>query len=311
MKRRTRKFVVAAGMFTIDGGAGPPALEGGLVSYPTRDGQAEAYRSDPNSGRPLGQVVVVHEVWGLSRSIRDACDRLSRRGFVAVAPFLYWRDKQLFSSERIREGMKLVWDLTIEERYRPRVLAAALRKGHASEETGSMLRTFYDNGFRRQLLQDLNSLASHLQKENPDLRTGAMGFSMGGRLALQLASSFPGMAACVAYSADPVRGAALAKLRSPLLLLYGSRDTFMTRNLGAFVQEAVAKGRELELKIYPSAGHEFFDPGNKKEYRAGAAEDAWGISADFLLKRLSAEARPRAVRHSRKNSGRPSAEQGV
>jgi len=266
-------------------------LKDGFVNYPTKEGWAEAYRSDPKSGRRLGQVVVVHEVWGLTPSITDACDRLSRQGFLAVAPVLYWRDKELFTPERIREGMRLVWDLTLEERYQPRLLAAALTKGLASRETGSMLRTFYDKGFRRLLVQDLVSLAGHLRKESPNLRIGAMGFSMGGKLSMQLAGSFPELAACVAYAAEPPRGQALAKIRSPLLLVYGSEDRFMTRNLGAFVQEAVSKGRELELKVYPSAGHEFFDPGNKKEYRKGAAEDAWASSNDFLLKRLSTKAR--------------------
>jgi dienelactone hydrolase len=61
----------------------------------------------------------------------------------------------------------------------------------------------------------------------------------------------------------------------------------MTRDLGAFVQEALAKGKELELKIYPSAGHEFFDHSNKRQYRASAAEDARETSTDFLLKTLS------------------------
>src|SRR2546430_9192462 len=145
--------------FTIARSAGPAALEGGFVTYPTREGRAEAYRSDPKSGCPLGQVLVIHEVWGLTQSIRDACDRLSQSGLLAVAPVLYWRDKQMFSSERIREGMRLVWDLTLEERYRPRLLAAALRREHASKEATSLLRAFYDKGFRRLLLQDLRSLA--------------------------------------------------------------------------------------------------------------------------------------------------------
>jgi carboxymethylenebutenolidase len=238
------------------------------------------------SGNPLGQVIVVHEVWGLTQAIRDACDRLSGDGILAVAPVLYWRDKRLFSPKRIRDGMRLLWDLTLEERYQPRLLAAALTEGHASKETASMLRTFYDKGFRRQLLQDLRSLESHLRKESPELRRAAVGFSMGGKLAMQLAGSIPDLAGCVAYSAEPALGTDVSKIRSPMLLFYGSEDKFMTRNLGAFVKEAVDRGKELELKIYPSAGHEFFDPGNKKEYRAGAAEDAWAASTDFLLKRL-------------------------
>jgi len=293
MKRRTRKFVDAAiGTFSIARGAAQPALEDGFVNYTTRGGKAEAYRAEPKSGRALGKVVVIHEVWGLTQSIRDACDRLSRRGFLAVAPLLYWRDRELFSPDKIREGMRLVWGLTLEERYRPRLLAAALEKGRASKETTSMLRTFYDKGFRRLLLQDLRSLTGHVRKESPDVGTGTMGFSMGGKLAMQLAGSSPGLDACVAYSAEPVRGAVLANIRCPMLLLYGSEDKFMTRDIGAFVQEAVAKGTELELKIYRSAGHEFFDRGNKKEYQAVAAERAWAASSDFLKRRLSPKGRP-------------------
>ena len=267
-------------------------MEDGFVNYPTREGRAEAYRAEPKSGRVLGQVVVIHEVWGLTQSVRDACDRLSRHGFIAVAPLLYWRDRELFSPDKIREGMKLVWGLTLEERYRPRLLAAALQKGRASKETALMLRTFYDKGFRRLLLRDLRSLEAHLRKESPDLGAGTVGFSMGGKLAMQLAGSSPGLDACVAYSAEPVRGAVLAKIRCPMLLLYGSEDKFMTRKLGAFVQEAVAKGIELELKIYRSAGHEFFDGANKKEYRAAAAERAWVASSDFLTRQLSPKPRP-------------------
>src|SRR5712664_2017416 len=97
VKRHSREFVVVTGgMFTIARGAGPPALEDGFVGYATREGRAEAYRSDPMSGNPLGQVIVVHEVWGLTQAIRDACDRLSGDGILAVAPVLYWRDKRLF-----------------------------------------------------------------------------------------------------------------------------------------------------------------------------------------------------------------------
>ena len=278
-------------MFTIASVASSAGLSDGFVSYPTGGGKAEAYRSEPPSGRPLGQVVVIHEVWGLTRAIQDVCVRLSEQGFLAVAPVLYWRDNELFSHERIREGMRLVWGLTLEERYRPQLLAAALTKGRASKETTSMLRTFYDQGFRRLLLADLRSLANDLVKESRGVAIGALGFSMGGKLAMQLAARLPQIAACVAYSAEPVRGPALAKLRSPLLLLYGSEDRFMTRHLGAFVQEALTKGTELELKLYQSAGHEFFDPSNKREYRARAAEDAWAASSDFLLRRLSPEAR--------------------
>jgi carboxymethylenebutenolidase len=283
------------------------------MEYPAKGGQAVAYFSNPEGGRPLGQVIVIHEVWGFTRFISDACNRISRQGFRAVAPILYWRDKGLFSAETIRQVMKVVWDLSLEERFQRARLEAALKKGRASNEAASMLRILYDRRFRSQLVRDLKSLAGSLRKEYPDLRVGAVGFSMGGKLALQLAGSYPELAACVTYSAEPVLGLTVGKIRSPVLLLYGSEDRFMLRGLPAFVKEAAAKGKELELKMYPSAGHEFFDHTRGRDHRADAAADAWETSNDFLRRNISVDpdGDPREAEAARKNLGRPSADSGV
>jgi carboxymethylenebutenolidase len=274
-------------MFTIAGGEGPPGMEGGLIQYKAVGGQAEAYLSDPKGVSPVGQVIVIHEVWGFTRFIQDACDRLSQRGFRAVAPVLYWRDKELFSEETIREGMKAVWHLSLEERYQRARLEAALRKGRASAEAASTLRILYDKRFRDKLLRDLTSLAGGIRRQHPELRIGALGFSLGGKLGLQLASGHADLAACVAYSAVPVQGPAVGKIRAPMLLLYGGEDSFTLHDLPAFVKEAAHNGRDLELKIYPSAGHEFFDHTHEGHFRAAAAEDAWRRTADFFCRNLS------------------------
>jgi carboxymethylenebutenolidase len=259
------------------------------MDYPVKGERAEAYFSNPEGGHPVGQVIVVHEVWGFTQFIQQACERLSRQGFRAVAPILYWRHKELFSAETLREGLRAVWNLSIEERYQRARLEAALKKGRLSSEAASMLRILYDKRFRSLLLRDLESLASGLREEHPDLRTGAIGFSLGGKLALQLAGSHPELAACVAYSSEPFLGPTFGKIRSPLLLLYGIEDRFMLKGLPVFVRKAVDKGKELELKLYPSAGHEFFDSTDAKGYRAAAAEDAWRASADFLRRNLAVD----------------------
>jgi carboxymethylenebutenolidase len=264
-------------------------MEDGFVEYLTKGERAKAFFSNPKLGSPVGQAIVIHEVWGFTEFIRDVCERLSQQGFCAAAPVLYWRDEELFSPDRIREGMKAVWGLTLEERYHRTRLDDALRKRRASKETASMLRTMYDRRFRARLLGDLRSLASALMKDRPDLRVGAIGFSLGGKLAIQLAGSFPQLAACVAFSAAPVLGATLGKVRSPILLLYGSEDRFMMRDVPAFVKQAVEKGKELELKVYRTAGHEFFDHTNRREFRPEAAEEAWERSTAFLKKNLSVD----------------------
>jgi carboxymethylenebutenolidase len=262
-------------------------LEDGFVEYVSRGRHAEAYCSNPKGGRSLGQVIVIHEVWGFTRFIKDTCDRLSRQGFTAVAPVLYWRDKGLFSPERLRQGMKAVWDLSLEERYEDAKIQAAIKKGKVSRETEAMLRVLYDKRFRGRLREDLSSLARHLQKESPALRIGAIGYSMGGKLALQLAATFPRLAASVAYSAEPTFGLTFQKTNSPILLLYGGGDAFMLRDVPAFLKETIDRGKQLELKIYRGAGHEFFDHTSERDYNPIAANDAWASTIDFLRKNLS------------------------
>jgi len=94
-------------------------LEDGVFRYKVDGGLAEAFCVNPKAGRPIGQVIVIHEVWGFTRFIQGICSALSREGFRAVAPMLYWRHKALFSPETVRAGMKVVWDLSLSERYRP------------------------------------------------------------------------------------------------------------------------------------------------------------------------------------------------
>ncbi|HUI01332.1 MAG TPA: dienelactone hydrolase family protein [Nitrososphaerales archaeon] len=258
----------------------------GFFRYPVKDGNAEAYAAEPVGRRAAGQVLVVHEVWGFTRFIRKTCDDLSNEGFRAVAPVLYWRDRDVFSEKNIREGLKTVWGLSLEERRQRAKLEAAIEKGGASPAAASMLRKLYDPGFRARILEDLVSLARHSRRERPDLALGALGFSMGGKMAMQTAAAFGGMAACVAVSSEPLVGPSLGKVRAPLLLLYGSDDAFMLRSLPAFVEEAVSRGKAVALKLYPSAGHEFFDPAHK-DYLPAAAKDARESALDFMRKCLA------------------------
>lgn len=262
-------------------------MKDGFVRYLSKGKLAEAYCSNPKNGPSLGQVMVIHEVWGFTRFIKETCGRLSRQGFTAVAPVLYWRKKALFSPGRLRQGMKVVWSLSLEERYEIAKLEAAMKKGKVSRETEEMLRMLYDKGFRGALLGDISALAKHLRRESPGLGMGSIGYSMGGKLALQLAASSHGLAALVAYSAEPIPGAALRKIVAPMLLHYGAEDKFMLRDVPSFVKVATDNGKQLDLKIYDSAGHEFFDDTSGKDYARAAADEAWSATLDFLRTNLS------------------------
>ena len=255
---------------------------GQIETYDVRKEAAEAFFLRPK--RPVGAVIVVHTVGGFTKHVEETCERLAGLGFVASAPFLYWRQRDLFTPERIREAMKVVWDLEIQQRFDKRILARKLATKGASKEVASLLRILYDRAFRVTILRDLTALAETLDRDTGAV--GAIGFSMGGKLAIQLGTRFNRLRASVAYSAEPPARATVSKVRSPILMFYGGRDDFMTSGVPAFVGDALRAGVDLTLKSYPSAGHEFFDP-MKRDYDQIASGDAWRMTAEFLLRRVA------------------------
>src|SRR6201985_1200707 len=57
-----------------------------------RDGSFNAYIARPNS-LPAPAVVVLQELFGVNADIRKHCDELDEKGYLAVAPDLFWRQE--------------------------------------------------------------------------------------------------------------------------------------------------------------------------------------------------------------------------
>lgn len=82
-----------------------------------------AYRADP-AGTPKGGIVVLQEIFGVNRHIREVCDGFAADGYVALAPALYDRSShkncQLgYTPEDIAAGRDLreefSWDDTVKD----------------------------------------------------------------------------------------------------------------------------------------------------------------------------------------------------
>lgn len=65
---------------------------GEMVSVTPIDGGASfgVYRAQPMSV-PKAAVVFIQEIFGVNAGVRRKCDRLTRRGYLALAPDLFWR----------------------------------------------------------------------------------------------------------------------------------------------------------------------------------------------------------------------------
>ena len=49
-----------------------------------------AYRADP-AGKPKGGVVIIQEIFGVNKHIKEVCDGYAKDGYVAIAPALFYR----------------------------------------------------------------------------------------------------------------------------------------------------------------------------------------------------------------------------
>src|SRR5262245_45732195 len=78
-------------------------LTAGEVKIPVSDGEIPAYRALPATGGPFPVVLVVQEIFGVHEHIKDICRRLAKLGYLAVAPELYARQRDVSQLKEIRE----------------------------------------------------------------------------------------------------------------------------------------------------------------------------------------------------------------
>jgi carboxymethylenebutenolidase len=203
-------------------------------------------------------VLVIHEAGGLNDNIRDVADRFARAGYVALAVDLFANGNRALCMFR--------------------VMGAAL------------LRPL-DNAGLRALRASLEWLRR--RPEVDPVRTGVIGFCMGGGFALALACVDDDVkAASIFYGGNPRPLTAVAEA-CPIVGSYPGSDRF-TRG-GAVKLEAALTRYDIphNVKIYPGAKHSFFND-RGRAHHAEAAQDSWERTLAFFREHLSTAAEPRA-----------------
>jgi carboxymethylenebutenolidase len=222
------------------------------VTFKSGDQQASGLLVTPAGKGPFPATVVVQEWWGLNDWVKDQARALAKEGYVALAVDLY-RGKVATKQEDAHQ---------------------------------LMMGTPPD-----QALRDLRAGFAYLQTR-PDVRkhrVGAIGWCMGGRYTLQLATVEPALAAAVAYyGAPPTDPAAIAAIQAPVLGSFGAEDKGPAlEQVRAFETAMKKAGKAIDVKVYDGAGHAFANVDNPwGGYRKEAAEDAWARSTAFLARHL-------------------------
>src|SRR2546421_809173 len=210
------------------------------------------YLAEPTGVGHAPGVVIAHEIFGLNDWIRASARRLAEFGFRAAAVDLFARDP-------LPEG---------ELAPRPQLIARMERLSWLGA------------------LDDLRAGAA-LLRERGARKVASMGFCMGGSLSL-------------AYSADPVDAAvscygrlqhpaqpleAVRRGRSPVLGIYGTRDTAIPLSDVQTLRRALAARPGSEVHLY-DAGHAFLDDHRPEHHDSEQAALAWAKIEGFLLRNL-------------------------
>jgi carboxymethylenebutenolidase len=212
-------------------------MPGTMVNFPANGSTTHGYLATPASGKGPG-VLVIQEWWGLVGHIKNVCDRFAAEGFSALAPDMYHGQT---ASEPDGAGK----------------LFMALNIGQAEK--------------------DLRGAATYLAQHSSTARLGAVGFCMGGQLALFAGTLNPSVGAIVNfYGIHPNVAPDYTRLSGPVLGLFAEKDGFVTPQVARDTDAAIKKaGKQSEIHIYPNVDHAFFNDERSDVYNKVAADDAW------------------------------------
>ena len=224
---------------------------GERVEFPSNGHTCQGYFAAAKSGRGPG-VVVIQEWWGLVKHIEDLVDRFAGEGFTAIAPDLF-HGKTTKSPD---QAAKLLMELDAERAEKE--IAGA----------GGYLLT---------------------RPECSSKTYAIVGFCMGGALT-QYAAAKEGAnvgAAVSFYGGFKQTPIPWDNLKAPIILIYGANDKGVPADQGRQLEAKLKElGKNVQLIVYPSADHAFFNDTRPEVYNAKASEDAWKRTIDFFRKNL-------------------------
>lgn len=214
---------------------------GPFITLTAADGHAfPAYVAEP-PGKPRGAVVVLQEIFGVNRHIREVADGYAAAGYLAVAPATF---------HRVQAGVELGYE------------AADMQAGIALKAAVEALPA-------PGVLADIQAAVRHAARAS-GAKVGVVGYCWGGLLAWRTACLVDGVAAAAPYYGGGVTSPAEAGRtpRCPVLAHFGERDHWIPMDsVRAF--EAAQAAHGVQVHVY--AADHGFNCDHRGSYDAQAA----------------------------------------
>jgi len=222
-------------------------------------GEFSAHLALPASGYGPG-IVVLQEIFGVNKYMRQVCDWYVSHGFVAICPDLFWRQEP---------GIELT-DQTEAEWQKAFALYQGLDEAKAVEDSAA---------------------AVEFLRKHPACsgRVGAVGFCLGGNLAWLLSARFKPDCAIGYYGVSIEKTLNEAgNLSSSLMLHIAGKDQFCPPEAQKQIHATLDSNPLVAIHDYPEQDHAFGRPGGE-HYDKDAAELANLRTLEFFVRNLSGE----------------------
>ncbi|MAE51568.1 MAG: carboxymethylenebutenolidase [Micavibrio sp.] len=229
------------------------------VEIQARDGGTfKAYIAMP-AVTPAPAIIMIQEIFGINKEMRDKCDALADQGYIAICPDLFWRiEPGIELTDQIEEELKRAFELF----------------GAFDQDKG---------------MEDLKATLAFMRDHDAcNGKIGCMGYCLGGKLAYEMAAETD-INASVSYYGVGL-GAMLDKADNfshPVLIHIAGDDEFTPKDEQEKIIEAMKDNDYAITYRYTGMDHAFAR-GNGIHYNKEAADLANDRSYKFLEDNLKA-----------------------
>lgn len=230
---------------------------GRKIDIAVGDGKFSAYLASPASGKGPG-VLVIQEIFGVNKVMRDICDSYAAQGYFALCPDIFWRQEP---GVDITDQSQAEWDK-----------AFSLYKGF-DENKG---------------VEDLKASLAALRKvEGCNGKAGVTGYCLGGKLTYLMACRSDVDAAAAYYGVGIDAALDEAKnIKAPTILHIAEKDGFVPPEAQKKIRDALKGHPKVTIHGYAENDHAFCREGGQ-HYDVAACKLANGRTMDLFKKALS------------------------
>jgi carboxymethylenebutenolidase len=220
---------------------------GKMIELTAADGhKLSAYRADP-AGKPRGGLVVIQEIFGVNRHIKQVADGYAADGYLAIAPAMF---------DRVQRHVDLGY--TPDDIAKGRDIRAKVTTDMAMKDAQAAVKEAQAAG-----------------------RVGIVGYCWGGFVAWMASANVSGLSCAVPYYGGGILDNADLEPKVPVMGHFGDKDQHIPVD---GVRKLAEKHKKQQIFIY-EADHGF-NCDHRGSYNAAAAKLARERTLAFLRKHV-------------------------